>query len=369
MTPRPDFLRPQQRSRWPLWALAATLVLVATTAGLDGAATAPPEMVQASPARAQPDMQPTPGPLQQAQARLDRPWPAALAALDAASAPGIRWLALQIGDGGGLQLQGLAERRDAADTALRRLHPGPWRDPVLSRTDSGDGAALTFEIQADPLPTPPARAALPAAGDPAERVADLLALALRHGVTIVRTQQQQHRQGPVQQLQLTLVAAAGYEALRAFAAAALQADPAMALDRLQLRRANADAATVDAELQWSLWRADAGLPTTAATELQARAAWPRPGRVALAAWSPPQAPPPPPAAAAAVPPPPPFPYRWIGRLEDGPDTLALLAGPQRSLGARAGDVLDSRWRLERVEPGRLQLTWLPTGAGVAVEFR
>jgi hypothetical protein len=103
---------------------------------------------------------------------------------------------------------------------------------------------------------------------------------------------------------------------------------------------------------------------------KARTAWPEPAPAALAAWT---APAPPaltlvasaPTRAAA----PPFPYKWIGRLEDGTTVQALLSGPQRSFGARAGEVLDGKWRVERVAGARLELTWMPTGDPVTVELR
>jgi hypothetical protein len=99
-----------------------------------------------------------------------------------------------------------------------------------------------------------------------------------------------------------------------------------------------------------------------------RAAWPEPRPQALLAWGPPPAPPAParPASAPGSAPPPEFPYRWIGRLDDGDVAQALLSGPQRSIGARAGDVLDGRWRVDRVDTSRLELTWLPTGDAVAI---
>lgn len=108
----------------------------------------------------------------------------------------------------------------------------------------------------------------------------------------------------------------------------------------------------------------------AQTIAPARAAWPEPRPQALLAWGPPPAPPPPPQmpAAAGGAPPPDFPYRWIGRLDDGEVAQALLSGPQRSIGARAGDILDGRWRVDRVDSTRLELTWLPTGDAVAIAF-
>lgn len=100
-----------------------------------------------------------------------------------------------------------------------------------------------------------------------------------------------------------------------------------------------------------------------------RQAWPEPDPEALAAWSAPAPPPPPAAPAPQRPVAPPFPYKWIGRLDDGQAAQALLSGPQRSFGARAGEVLDGRWRIERIAASHLELTWLPTGDPVAVELR
>lgn len=212
-----------------------------------------------------------------------------------------------------------------------------------------------------PLPALPV---LPVAGDPAERVADLLALALRHGISVHRTQQLRQQQGPVQRLQLALSARGRYGDLRAFIAAALQADPGLALDSLQLRRSSTETAELEADLQWSLLRADS--TGTAAPTTAARGPWPTAGR--LLAWSGPPPPPPAPTASAAATVPA-FPYRWIGRLDDGVSPQALLAGPQRSFGARAGDVLDGRWRIDGIAAAQLQLTWLPTGAAVHLDTR
>ncbi len=75
------------------------------------------------------------------------------------------------------------------------------------------------------------------------------------------------------------------------------------------------------------------------------------------------------AAAPARPEAPPFPYRWIGRLDDGAAPIALLASNERSLGARAGDVLDAQWRVDSIAATSLQLTWLPGGDVIAVRDR
>lgn len=97
--------------------------------------------------------------------------------------------------------------------------------------------------------------------------------------------------------------------------------------------------------------------------------WGLPPPGALAAWAAPAAPSPPAASAADRPAPPRFPYTWIGQVDDGGGVQALLNGPLRSFGARAGDVLDGRWRVERIAATRLQLTWLPTGEAVTVDTR
>jgi hypothetical protein len=94
---------------------------------------------------------------------------------------------------------------------------------------------------------------------------------------------------------------------------------------------------------------------------------------AVAAWGAPPPPPPPPATAVATAParvpPPKFGYTWIGQLDDGASVQVLLDGPQRSFGARVGEVLDGTWRIDRVANTRLQLTWLPTGEAVTVDAR
>ncbi len=99
-------------------------------------------------------------------------------------------------------------------------------------------------------------------------------------------------------------------------------------------------------------------------------AWGTPAPGAVAAWAAPAT------VQAALPAsapersaPPRFPYTWIGRVDDGASVQALLNGPQRSFGVRAGEVLDGRWRVEAIAATRLQLTWLPTGEAVNVDAR
>lgn len=127
----------------------------------------------------------------------------------------------------------------------------------------------------------------------------------------------------------------------------------------------------------------------------ARADWPSLGDAARAAWGPPPPPPPPPAAARADEPPPPpvappFPYQLVGRWEEPGAALAgadapaarerppapapagaaprpsaattikaVIAGPQATWVLAAGEVIDGQWRIDRVGPRGLELTYLP----------
>ena len=107
----------------------------------------------------------------------------------------------------------------------------------------------------------------------------------------------------------------------------------------------------------------------------ARPVWPDALPAALAAWAAPDALPPArplvvaaPATVAATPaaaPPPavaPRPaYTLVGVLQQPAGWTALLAGPQRSLAVRAGDVIDSQWRVDQVSAAGMVGTWLPQG--------
>ena len=62
-----------------------------------------------------------------------------------------------------------------------------------------------------------------------------------------------------------------------------------------------------------------------------------------------------------------FPYTLIGRLDDG-EAQALLAGPSRSFGVKAGEVIDAVWRVDAVQTQGLLLTWLPGSLKKTVAF-
>ncbi|MDR7297240.1 hypothetical protein J2X16_002587 [Pelomonas aquatica] len=119
--------------------------------------------------------------------------------------------------------------------------------------------------------------------------------------------------------------------------------------------------------------------TASAPVVGTREAWAEVPPEQLAAWQPPPPPPPLPAAApapAAPPPPPtapPLPYQMIGRVVEGEGAAAvevgLLAGPNRALSVKRGDVIDGQWRVEQVSTQGISLTWLPAKLPQNIAFR
>jgi hypothetical protein len=104
-----------------------------------------------------------------------------------------------------------------------------------------------------------------------------------------------------------------------------------------------------------------------------REPWPALGAGVVSAW----VPPPPPAPRAAAPaasvpalvPPPAFPYQWLGQLEEDGRVRIFLASARATHAASPGDVLDAQWRVDGIQNGRLQLTWLATQTAVSVASR
>lgn len=105
---------------------------------------------------------------------------------------------------------------------------------------------------------------LPAAAGVNARMADLLALAVRHGVAVQRVQRVggDTGQADVARTTLSMPVRAAYADLRRWLAQALQQDGALALERISLRRTKGDAAELEGELQWVLLhrRSVASLP-------------------------------------------------------------------------------------------------------------
>lgn len=103
--------------------------------------------------------------------------------------------------------------------------------------------------------------------------------------------------------------------------------------------------------------------------------WPASTAAGLLAWGPPTAPvaplpaAPPPALPAPPPQAPPFPYQWIGRLDEAGSLSVWLNSADRVAVLRVGALLDSQWRLDRIDERSLQFTWLPAQLPLTVTDR
>jgi hypothetical protein len=143
-------------------------------------------------------------------------------ALDAWLAP--RWR----NEAGTLHEQALALQRDARDAEQRRQQ---------DRNDPGAAAAPQ----------------LPDASLASSRMADLLALAVRNGVSVQRLQRVgADAAAGSARTPLVMPVRATYEDLRRFVATALLDDAALALERVSLRRSRSDVGELEGELQWTL---------------------------------------------------------------------------------------------------------------------
>jgi len=138
-----------------------------------------------------------------------------------------------------------------------------WMPQWQAETDHALQAARTLQQQqrqqtaAAPVGTAAWlawRGTLPAAATRQEHLADLLALAVRHGVAVPRSEQRIEALAELglERYRVQMPASGGYAELRAFVEAALLAQPALSLDRLRLQRSAGAATQVEADLQWSL---------------------------------------------------------------------------------------------------------------------
>lgn len=78
-------------------------------------------------------------------------------------------------------------------------------------------------------------------------------------------------------------------------------------------------------------------------------------------WNPP---PPPPTIApqpAAAPTAPPLPYAFIGKKQEGETWEVYLTRGEQAFVAREGEVLEGNYRVDRIQPPTLTLTYLPLG--------
>jgi hypothetical protein len=88
------------------------------------------------------------------------------------------------------------------------------------------------------------------------------------------------------------------------------------------------------------------------------------GLFARHSWVKPPPPPPKPAPPPPPPPPapptaPPLPYAFLGKYAEGSLQVVILTRGSRVITASQGDVLDSTYRVDRIEPTTIQMTYLP----------
>ncbi|MFG6485303.1 GspMb/PilO family protein [Roseateles sp. BYS78W] len=96
------------------------------------------------------------------------------------------------------------------------------------------------------------QAALPAAGERQQRLADLLELSIRLELNGARTEHRLSTTEGLERLRVTMPVTGSYAQVRRLISAALAHDPALSLDSIKLRRVSPMSTDVDAELQWSL---------------------------------------------------------------------------------------------------------------------
>lgn len=164
----PDFLQPQARPGWLAWAWCATAGLVLGVAGWeaaqawtqrDRAMQAVQALQQAAAVRAPASAASAAGAQPRTAAPapwwppLAHPWQAVWVAAEAATVPGVAWLALEHSLAGALRLEGQAPDEATAQQAAQRLAradaaPGHrWAEVTLVRTDRVAGGQR-FELSA-----------------------------------------------------------------------------------------------------------------------------------------------------------------------------------------------------------------------------
>lgn len=70
-------------------------------------------------------------------------------------------------------------------------------------------------------------------------------------------------------------------------------------------------------------------------------------------------PPPPPPAKPPPPSAPPLPFQYMGKLEEGGQTLVFLSQQQRTLAVRQGETVDGVYRVDRISPESIVFVYLP----------
>lgn len=90
------------------------------------------------------------------------------------------------------------------------------------------------------------------------------------------------------------------------------------------------------------------------------------GLLAKSSWyvARPAPPPPPPPLPPPPPPPsaPPLPFVFLGKYTEGDLNLVIMTFGSRVITASVGEVIDKTYRVERIEPSNVVLTYLPLGS-------
>jgi hypothetical protein len=201
--------------------------------------------------------------------------------------------------------------------------------------------------------------------DSAQLVRKMAVLAQAELIALAQSDyQQQAITTGVSRVQVTQPVRASYPQLRRYIESVLRDVPNASLDQVVAHRENVGLGQVEARLKWSLWIAR---PLGPAGDEPARV-----GNAALAAasasgrdlfsarsWNPP--PPAPPAQEPAAPVAPPLPYAFLGKkLEAGSWEIYLSKGEQTVI-VREGEIVDGAWRVDKIAPPSMALTYLPLG--------
>ncbi|MFD0668900.1 hypothetical protein ACT80S_14365 [Ramlibacter sp. MAHUQ-53] len=206
------------------------------------------------------------------------------------------------------------------------------------------------------------QALLAAAPEPQAQLRTLAARAEAAQVQLARADYQRRAVPgvPLVQWQVSQPVRARYPQLREYIEAVLRALPTASLDQVSMRRESVGADELEARLRWSLWLPGPVAALVPRQVLLPAADAPAPRDLfAARSWAPP--PTPLPVAAPAAPAAPPLPFAFLGKkLEDGRWEVFVLRD-ERTLVLREGEVVDGQWRVDRIAPPQLALTYLPLG--------
>jgi hypothetical protein len=129
--------------------------------------------------------------------------------------------------------------------------------------------------------------------------------------------------------------------------------------------ADAGAPPVDADATLRLDRLEAREAALRARGDATAAKLAKAGPFDSVSWAPPAPPPPKP-----LPPPkptaPPFPYTYMGSMQEAGARTAFFNQGDRALAVKVGDVVDGRFRVDRMTDQQMQLTYLPLNEGMTV---